>query len=205
MDSDSYLSDDCWESIFRLIINDDDYNHNCHYLNILSLVCKQFLSITNSLRFSYTVSNSSIISLPVSHTVYDSTHSFFRHLFIRYTNLNTLNTLNLINRNVFIDYDKLLCQISCFPFKLTSLNLSQVPTFPANGLRAFAQKITTLTSLTCSHIHSLNSSDLFLIAEYFPLLEELDLSYPKGCKKSSSYVDGVEALSLALIKLRKVN
>jgi F-box/leucine-rich repeat protein 2/20 len=37
------------------------------------------------------------------------------------------------------------------------------------------------------------------------LLEELDLSYPKRCKKYASYVDGVEALSLALIKLRKVN
>jgi hypothetical protein len=106
---------------------------------------------------------------------------------------------------LFIDYDKLLCQISCFPFKLTSLNLSKIPTFPEDGLGAFAQKITTLTSLTCSRIHSLYSSDLFLIAEYFPLLEELDLSYPSGYTKYASYVDGVEALSLALIKLRKVN
>ncbi|MCH79428.1 F-box/LRR-repeat protein, partial [Trifolium medium] len=182
------------------IIN-DDYNHNCRYLNSLSLVCKQFLSVTNRLRFSYTVCNSTIISLPISHTVYDSTHSFLRHLFERYTNLNSLN---LININIFfIDYAKLLCQISCFPFKLTSLNLSQIPTFPANGLLAFAQKITTLTSLTCSHVHSLNSSDLFLIAEHFPLLEELDLSYPSNCKNSSSYVDGLEDISLALIKLRK--
>ncbi|MCI10101.1 F-box/LRR-repeat protein, partial [Trifolium medium] len=39
--------------------------------------------------------------------------------------------------------------------------------------------------------------------ECFPLLEELDLSFPSGCKDYSSYVDGVEALSLALIKLRK--
>ncbi|KAK2420218.1 F-box/LRR-repeat protein [Trifolium repens] len=106
---------------------------------------------------------------------------------------------------LFIDYDKLLCQISCFPFKPTSLNISKIPTFPEDGLGAFAQKITTLTSLTCSHIHSLYSSDLFLIVEYFPLLEELDLSYPSGYTKYASYVDGVEALSLALIKLRKVN
>ncbi|MCH86081.1 F-box/LRR-repeat protein, partial [Trifolium medium] len=53
--------------------------------------------------------------------------------------------------------------------------------------------------------NSLNPSDLFLIAECFPLLEQLDLSNPRGCQNYSSYVDGVEALSLALIKLRKSN
>jgi hypothetical protein len=37
------------------------------------------------------------------------------------------------------------------------------------------------------------------------LLEQLDLSYPSGCKDYSNYVDGVEALSLALTKLRRVN
>ncbi|GAU46503.1 hypothetical protein TSUD_285850 [Trifolium subterraneum] len=42
------------------------------------------------------------------------------------------------------------------------------------------------------------------MAECFPLLEQLDISYT-GCENYDSYVDGVEALSLALIKLRKVN
>ncbi|KAK2349769.1 F-box/LRR-repeat protein [Trifolium repens] len=39
------------------------------------------------------------------------------------------------------------------------------------------------------------------------MLKELDLSYPypSGCKNYTNYVDGVEALSLALIKLQKVN
>ncbi|KAK2420109.1 F-box/LRR-repeat protein [Trifolium repens] len=41
--------------------------------------------------------------------------------------------------------------------------------------------------------------------ECFPLLQQLDLSYPWRSKNCSSYVDGVEALSLALIKLRKIN
>ncbi|KAK2366167.1 F-box/LRR-repeat protein [Trifolium repens] len=96
--------------------------------------------------------------------------------------------------------------MSRFPLKqLTSLSISDQRTFPANGLRAFSKKITTLTSLTCSYIDSINSSDLFLIAECFPLLEQLDLSYSSDYKNCSSYVDGVEALSLALIKLRKVN
>ncbi|KAK2368755.1 F-box/LRR-repeat protein [Trifolium repens] len=95
--------------------------------------------------------------------------------------------------------------MSRFPLKqLTSLSISDQDTFPANGLRSFSQKITTLTSLTCSFIW-INPSDLFLIAECFPLLEQLELSYSSGFPNLSSYVDGVEALSHALIKLRKVN
>ncbi|PNX77986.1 F-box/LRR-repeat protein, partial [Trifolium pratense] len=106
----------------------------------------------------------------------------------------------------YIDLDNLLIEISRFPLKqLTSLNLSGQPTIPTIGLRAFSQKITTLTSLTCYLIDFLNPSDLFLIAECFPLLQELDLSYPLNCKSCCSYVDGVEALSLALTRLRKVN
>ncbi|MCI03754.1 F-box/LRR-repeat protein, partial [Trifolium medium] len=83
-----------------------------------------------------------------------------------------------------------------------SLNISYIP---ANVLRTFSQKITTLTSLTCCKI---NSSDLFLIAECFPLLKELDLGYSLDCENfyGSSYLDdGIEAISLALIKLLKVN
>ncbi|GAU46501.1 hypothetical protein TSUD_285830 [Trifolium subterraneum] len=66
--------------------------------------------------------------------------------------------------------------------------------------------LTVNKELTYFHIfeRSLNTSHLFLIAECFPLLEQLDLSYPSGCKNHSSYVDGIEALSLALTKLRKV-
>ncbi|KAK2366157.1 F-box/LRR-repeat protein [Trifolium repens] len=182
----SYLPDECWESIFRFIINiDDDYNNN-NYLNSLSLVSKQFLSITNRLRLSLTFSGKLV-----------------DNIFKRFPNFNSLNSLNL--KTPGIELDKLLIKISCFPLKITSLNLSNQPTIPANGLRAFSKKITTLTSLTCSYIGSINSSDLFLIADCFPLLEELDLSYPSYCKDYSNYVDGVESLSLALIKLRKVN
>ena len=106
------------------------------------------------------------------------------------------------------DLDALLTQISSFPMlKLTSLNLSNQLTLPANGLRALSQNITTLTSLICSNLNSLNSTDLHLIADCFPLLEELDLAYPCNCinHTHASFSAGLEALSLALIKLRNVN
>ncbi|GAU46506.1 hypothetical protein TSUD_285880 [Trifolium subterraneum] len=156
-------------------------------MNSLSLVSKQFLSITNRLLLSITIS--------------DSKH--VRRIFKRFTNLNSLRLARNCTHS-----DKLLRKISSFPLKLkqlTSLSLSNQCSIPTNGLQAFSQNITNLTSLTCSHVRSLNTSDLFLIAECFPLLEELDLSHTFSRENSTSYVDGVKALSLALIKLRKVN
>jgi len=143
------------------IFNDDDINNlNIrHYLNSLTLVSKQLLSLTNLIRFSLTIRN--------------ITRPFLCRLFRRFTNLNSLNLTRFHG-----DLDALLRKISRFPsLNITPLYLSNQPTVPAIGLRAFSQKITTLTSLTCSHITNFKSSDLFLIAECFPLLEELDLSY----------------------------
>ncbi|KAK2420193.1 F-box/LRR-repeat protein [Trifolium repens] len=200
MVSSYLLPDECWEIIFKFIIDDDDYDtrhsrvtRKFLHLNSLSLVSKQFLSITNRLRFSLSLA----FTLPFDSYKLTVLHSFFK----RFTNLNSLN-LTWCR----IDLSNFLIKISCFPLnQLTSLNLSNQDTIPANGLRAFSQKITTLTSLTCSQIDFLDTSDLFLIAECFPLLEELDLCWPLRCKNYGSYVDGVEALSIALIKLRKVN
>jgi len=180
----SDLPDECWESIFKLVVKGKDENNNRRNLNYLSVVSKQFLSITYRLRFSL--------------NVYDPTE--LRRLFQRYTNLTSIN----FSRS-YTDLDKVLCIISRFPLKLTSLNLSNQSTIPANGLRAFSKSITTLTSLTCSKFFSFNATDLILIAECFPLLEELDLSYPSVCKNYNSYLDGVKALSKTLFKLRKVN
>ncbi|PNX88320.1 F-box/LRR-repeat protein, partial [Trifolium pratense] len=78
-------------------------------------------------------------------------------------------------------------------------------TIPAIGLRAFSKKITTLISLVCSNIESIYGTDLFLIAECFPLLEELDLSNPGEFANHVNFLDGLDALSLALFKLRKIN
>jgi len=86
--------------------------------------------------------------------------------------------------------------------------LSNQGIFPVDGLRAFRQTITTLTSLTCFHLATLdNINDLFLIADCFPLLEELDLRDPEEINNyhRRSLLDGVEAISLSLSKLLKVN
>jgi len=190
----SDLPDECWECIFRFIINDGIHkNNNRRNLSSLSTVSKRFLSITGRLRFSVTLVNP---TLP-----------FLRSLFKRFTHLNSLNLSRYLGHNL----DDLLCQISRFPsLKITSLKLPNVGNhFPANGLRAFSQNITTLTSFTCSGF-----VNLLLIAKCFPLLEELDvdltLKYPLHYfsmieTQTHRYNNGVEAISLSLLKLRKVN
>jgi len=178
-----YLPDECWESVFRFLINDDD---NQQYLKSLSVVSKQLLSIANSFKSSLTVHN--------------PTRPLLHHLLQRFANITSLD-LSCYKGDV----NKLIHQISRLPMKVTSLNLSNQPNVPTDGLHAFSQKITTLTSLTCSNIHSIDSTDLFLIAHCFPLLEELDLGHPGEFGNYKSLLDAIKALSLALSKLRKVN
>jgi len=195
----SYLPDECLESIFKLVIIDDDnkhryfyplnsskqikrkrillfqssqqitsstysdipkYEHNDHYLNSLSLVSKQFLSITRRLRLSY--------------TLYFSTRPFLCHLFEKFTNLNSLN----LSYYHCSDLDKFLQEIANFPsLNITSLNISNKGIFfPTNGLQVFSKNIKTLTSLNCSGTFP-GKRGLLLIANCFPLLKELNFGH----------------------------
>ncbi|XP_045827669.1 F-box/LRR-repeat protein 2-like [Trifolium pratense] len=151
-----YLPEECWESIFIFLVKDKDNDFES-----LSIVSKQFLSITNRLLFS----------LKICYTM----RPLLSCLFKRFTNLTSLNISSYGG-----DLNKLLIEISCFPLNLTSLNISKQRHFPADGLQAFSGKITTLTSLFCSHMVFFNNSHLFLISDIFPLLQELDLSYNNG-------------------------
>jgi hypothetical protein len=154
--ADLYLPDECWELVFKFLIHDEDNKD----LKSLSVVSNQFHSITNRLPLSFTLHQLSPPPLP--------------RLFQRFTNVISLDL------RYCTDLNKLLCQISNFSLNLTSLVLScsHKPTFPANGLRAISQNIsTTLTSLACSYIGSLHSTDMFLIAYCFPNLQVLHLKY----------------------------
>ncbi|XP_057452833.1 uncharacterized protein LOC130744685 [Lotus japonicus] len=154
MSAATYLPDECWEFVLGFLNNKQDH----HYLESLSLVSKQLLSITNRLRFSL--------------AIHDPTLPFLPRLFHRFPNLTSLDLTHFHG-----DLDALLLQISRYPLRrLTSLDVSHHETFPANGLRALAENTKTLTSLTCSHMGSLANADLRLITDCFPFLQELDLS-----------------------------
>jgi len=190
--ADSYLPDECWQHILKLLNSDRDDDNNCSYLKAVSMVSKQLYSITNGLRFSL--------------AVYNPTRPFLIRLFHRFSNLTSLD-LSFYHG----DLNVLLREISRFPFSLlTSLNISNQPTIPAKGLQALSNKITTLTSLICSNIEYIEHTDLFLIGCCFPLLEELDLAdWKPGLQWSEFhcffYGKELETLSFELSKLRKVN
>ncbi|XP_058783488.1 F-box/LRR-repeat protein 3-like [Vicia villosa] len=175
------LPEDCWEHVFKLFLNQEG-DHQ--FLQSLSMVSKLFLSMTSRYRVSLTISNQTLPFLP--------------RLLQRFTNLTSLNISCFSG-----DRNTLLYQISCFPLQLKSLNLSNHPTIPMNGLRVFSQKITTLTSLICSNIGHIRKTDLSLIANCFPLLEELDLRTPKFIDLYEDFE--IRDFTLALPKLRKVN
>ncbi|KAK2439809.1 F-box/LRR-repeat protein [Trifolium repens] len=187
-----YLPDECWECIF-MFLNDDDRDRR--YLKSLSLVSKRFLFLTNRVR----------LTLKFRHP----TVGFISRYFQRFPNLTSLDLSYCFNSTTL---NNLLRNISAFPLNITSLNLSN-QIFPSDGLRYFSQNITTLTSLKCSNMLSISNTDLLLIADCFPLLQQLDLSNPaifdyntlSGIHRNTYFREAVEALSLTLSKLQRIN
>ncbi|MED6225376.1 hypothetical protein PIB30_093026 [Stylosanthes scabra] len=144
-----HLPDECWESIFKHIIDPLD-------LESISLVSRQFHSFVNRTRTHLTISDHVIPHLPA--------------LLRRFTALTSIKLTPEINA----DIDALLSQIASFDLpSLHSLDISDQRTFPSHGLRQFSQKFPTLKSLYCSY----TKPDLVLISECFPNLEEIDVSY----------------------------
>ncbi|GAU16182.1 hypothetical protein TSUD_298120 [Trifolium subterraneum] len=184
VEADLYLPNECWESIFKFL-NDD--NHL--YLEPLSLVSKHFLSITNRLQSSLTINTIT----PFSY----SAHPFLHSLFKRFSNLTSLDLTPFKG-----DLNELLYEISCFRLKLTSLKLSDQRIIPTHGLRTFSEKITTLTSLTCSNIVYIGDNDLVLISQCFPYLQQLDLS-TNNTRLPKNFM--VNIMFMALPMLRKVD
>ena len=168
--------EECWELVFRFI------GHGRH-LESLSLVCKQFLSITNRLQFSLTIHDPTIPVLP--------------RLLLRFPRLRILDLSHLNSH-----HEGLLRQISQSGLELDLLNLSNQRTLPVDGLRELGSKMKNLRVLICSNIGSLRDSHLVVMAYCFPFLEELDISFPLDSQASDF---GVLRLSSMLENLRKIN
>ncbi|KAK2351252.1 F-box/LRR-repeat protein [Trifolium repens] len=185
----SYLPEELWECIVKFLDRDDDHRT----LMSLSVVSNRLLSITNRLRSSLTITNQTIPFLP--------------RVFHRFPNITSLNLASFSN----ITNDALLCQISTLPLDIKSLNISSTAAMPISGLQALSNKMKNLISLTCSNINYLNIDDLFVIADCFPLLEELNLSLSTSL--STSYptpthdfvLNNHHQLVLPLPKLREIN
>ncbi|XP_062089944.1 F-box/LRR-repeat protein 3 [Humulus lupulus] len=186
------LPDECWELVFNFV--EDRRNFAS-----LSLVCKLFFSITNQLITTLAVPHPTVVVLP--------------RLLRRFTRLTTVDFSEFHG-----DVDDHLSQISESGLDLESLNISNRTTLPIQGLRVLGSKMKKLRCLNCSKIYSLQDSDLGLIANAIPTLEELDISYlmdeysssANGQWDVSSFTkpisdSGILTLSLKLKGLRKLN
>ncbi|AES86602.1 hypothetical protein MTR_4g010460 [Medicago truncatula] len=159
----SSLPDDLWEYIIKFLNGD-----HCTFKS-LSIVSKQLLSITNSLRFSVKITLQTIPFIP--------------QLFQRFSSVTSLNlaSSNLTYFSLHNHPNMLLTQISAFPLDLKSLIFSKFFKIPKDGFRALSKKMKNLTSLTCSEITWINKKDFLFIVDCFPLLEELVLKKTGYC------------------------
>jgi len=187
------LPDDCWEYVLSKIVNKENLSvdERNRYLETLSLVSKQFLSVSNQLLYSFKLIYNQNLYRP----------------FQRFPNLTSLDLSSFRG-----DLNALLCRIPG-SISLTSLNLSNHSTFPVLGLQTILLRKTTtkstLTSLTCSNMASLHHTDISFIADSFPFLQQLDISFPKTIpgngENSDTYNNALQLLTQKLSKLRKVN
>lgn len=184
----AWLPEECWELIFSFLIH-RRHTHS-HHLESLSIVCKQFLSITNNLRTNLRITE---LTIPVLPRIY----SRFRQL----------KRIDLRNFNGVID--NLLIQIAKSGLEIESLDISDRKTIPVAGLKVLGSSLRNFRVFHCSNIGFLKDDDLVVIAKAFPNLEELDISYPKNdivCNYRGVVTDsGILRLIKRLPRLCKVN
>ncbi|AET02989.1 F-box/RNI superfamily protein, putative [Medicago truncatula] len=116
-------------------------------------------------------------SIRFSLTIRKETRPFLTPIFHRFPNLTSLD-LSRFRGNYRVDRNTFLTEISCYPLNITLLNFANSALIPLNGLR-------------------------LLISDCFSLLEELHLSKPAIFH--GDFLNGMDTLSLAIPKLRKVN
>ncbi|CAJ2638826.1 unnamed protein product [Trifolium pratense] len=194
------LPNDCWELVLSKLFNEignnvDELNH---YLETLSLVSKQLLSVASTFVYSIKL-------------IYNPSSSLISAIFHRFPNFTSLDLSTLHGDNL----NELLSRIPPSTVsRLKSLNLSNHPTFPTLGLQFILNNNPTfrLTSLICSNIASLKFTDITFIADSFPFLQHLDLSFPGGQidhddydRQKEDYSNALNLLAQKLSNLLKVN
>ncbi|CAK9310366.1 unnamed protein product [Citrullus colocynthis] len=180
------LPEECWELVFTFLLR----RRHSHHFESLSLVCKQFLSITNKLRTTLRISDLTIPAIP--------------RIYSRFRQLKRIDLNNF--KGVL---DGLLSEIARSGLDIESLDISNQKSFPVAGLMALGSAMRNLRVLLCSKIRLLPDEHLVVIAKAFPNLEELDISYPMNvlaCYCRGEVTDsGFLALIQGLPHLCKVN
>ncbi|XP_058217517.1 EIN3-binding F-box protein 1-like [Rhododendron vialii] len=176
------LPDECWELIFNPLL----LRHPSH-LESLSLSCKRFLSITNTLRTHFNITHPSLIG-PLS------------KLFNRYPRLNSLDIINFRHD----DLHRIMVDVATNSnLDLQTLDLSGAEELPLEGLKVLGSRMKNVKVLCCFTLLTLRDHDLDVIADSMPCLEDLDISYPLD---EGNVTDrGIEVVSCKLKGLRRID
>ena len=175
------LPEDCWELVFRSL-GDERLFHQ------ISLVCRRFLSISNRIR---------------SH-LHISDHRASR-LFLRFANLTKITVSNSLGG---LDLGLLLRELSRSAMKIEAIDLQGCRNrFPTSSAKQLGPRIgENLKSLNLRKSLFLGNDDVISIAESFPNLEFLDISYPQKVDLNLALTDSaIEVLSSKLNNLRSIH
>ncbi|XP_009106730.1 F-box/LRR-repeat protein 2 [Brassica rapa] len=170
------LPEECWELIFRFIDQDDH-----RFLESLSLVSASFLSITNRVRSTFTITDR---TLPFLH----------RHI-LRFHNLKRVRFHDFHG-----DINSILLQISLSCLDLESLDISGMPYFPDLKTKMSS----SMKEFSCSGVRELRENNIVSIGVCFPSLQKLDISYPESLP-SPVFDSAIISLSSNLKSLLKID
>ncbi|GMQ09137.1 hypothetical protein CsSME_00052616 [Camellia sinensis var. sinensis] len=196
------LSEDCWELILnRLAI--DDFNS----LQSPSLVCKQFLSITDRIRLKLEASDRLFYR--------NNCDALFRSL-QRFRNLKDIELRDpVFGDKADVNYPIRRIASSGLDLQSLSLTCLRKPPFLKTFMK-LGSTMKNLKILRCCLLECLRNHHLVAIADALPWLEELDIQFScyywspgrDSNSRSAKYMvtdAGIEALSRKLRGLRKID
>lgn len=173
------LPDQCWDEVFRRLVSAD--------VESVSSVCKEFLRISNTVRTSLSITNG-------------LTPLRLGSLLQRFTFLKSIDLSSFRG-----DPSSVLRQIAKCSLPLERLDLSNRESLRFGGLREMGSAFGNLRVLVLSNIGLLEDANLVTIAECFPKLEELDISYPGQSDSARVTDEGISDLSQRLQRLSRIN
>ncbi|XP_074287995.1 F-box protein At5g51370-like [Silene latifolia] len=145
---------DCW----KLILSKLHHNHH-YYTHILSLTCKQLLTLTNTLPFTLTLSPPLLPHLPALLRRFStSLHS------LSATATTVSSALSLIVSSAATTH-------------LRCIHLTDIDSLPIDAIRHLGSNPNAVKLLTLCNIKGLSDDLLVDICVAFPLVEEIDVSF----------------------------
>ncbi|KAH7862347.1 hypothetical protein Vadar_003560 [Vaccinium darrowii] len=188
----------CWELIFQKVREDDERD-----LDSISLVSKQFLSISNRVKQSLTLNVNA-----------DTLH-LLPNILRRFRHIKSIVIDTNILKNIYdsIAIDGVLDQIARYGILLNLHALRFQCHIEAlrDGFRALAlskNMKNNLKVLDCSWVISMQDKDLVLIADLFPQLEELSIQADRYFFDDETAVritdDGIGVLAAKLKELKEI-